>query len=523
MRKKGFLKLLVSLILVLSMIAACSSNNGGGSSSGGNSSGSSGGSSGGGNSSDAKVETVVFAMPTFNRVPDDLSAIEDAINKITVEKANVKIDLQLYGVFDYAQKVNLALQSGEQLDLFTSPGQFANYASKQQLYPLDDLIEQYGGDMMKILEQDFGEGLLKATTMNGKIYGIPANKGMALPLNFVYNADMLAELGFSADDVNSIHDLPPIYDALMAKYPDVVPFGPVNVNPSTTGIMQWIRGTHKVDMLTDTSGVGVVIGDSGKVVNLYETQEFKDAIMMMREWYNKGYLQKDAATAMSPFSEMISAGRGFSFMAGYGGMQAHIQLSSQMGKNIHMKRIAPFYFDTSATNAVVWMMNATTNVPEAAMKLLNLVYSDEQVLNTLLWGIEGRDYIKVDEHHVRFPDGKNADTVDYTAYISSGIVGSESLQYQYEGIDWSDIELKVRENKETPRSPYFGFIFDQSSVKVEMSAISNVIDQYLPGLETGSLDPETTIPKFIQALNDAGAQNVIKAKQEQLDAWLAAQ
>jgi putative aldouronate transport system substrate-binding protein len=314
-----------------------------------------------------------------------------------------------------------------------------------------------------------------------------------------------------------------VFDALMAKYPDVVPFGPVNVSPSTTGIMQMVKGTYQVDYLTDTSGVGVVIGDSGKVVNLYETQEFMDSMKIMREWYNKGYLQKDAATAMSPFSEMISAGRGFSYTAGYGGMQAHVQMSSLMGKNIEMKRIAPFYFDTAAVNAVVWMINATTKVPEASMKLLNLVFTDEQVLNTLLWGIEGRDYIKVDEHHVRFPDGKNADTVDYTAYISSGIIGSESLQYQYEGIDWSDIELKLRENKETLRSPYFGFIFDPSSVKVEMSAISNVIDQYLPGLETGALDPETTIPKFVQALNDAGAQNVIKAKQEQLDAWLAAQ
>lgn len=520
MSKKGVLALFVSMMFLLSTLVACSSNSNN-SSGNSSSSGQSGGNSGGGDS--AKVETVVFAMPTFNRVPEDLSDIEEAINKITVEKANVKIDLQLYGVADYAQKVNLALQSGEQLDLFTSPGQFANFAAKGQLYPLDDLIEEYGQEMMEILTQDFGEGLLKATTLNGKIYGIPANKGMSLPINFVYNADMLAEVGFTADDIETIHDLPPIFDAIMEKYPDVVPFGPVNVNPSTTGIIEYISGIYEVDRLTDPSRVGVVIGNSGEVVNFYETEEFKEGMMIIRDWYNKGYLQKDAATAMSPFSEMIAAGRGFSFMAGYGGQAAHIQLSSQMGKNIHMKRIAPFYFDTSAVNAVVWMMNATTKVPEAAMKLLNLIYTDEQVLNTLLWGIEGRDYVKVSEHHVRFPDGKNADTVDYTAYISSGIVGSESLQYQYEGIDWSDIELKVRENKETPRSPYFGFIFDQSDVKIEMTAINNVIDQYLPGLETGTLDPETTIPKFVQALNDAGAQNVIKAKQEQLDAWLAAQ
>src|SRR5690606_3722514 len=143
------------------------------------------------------------------------------------------------------QKVNLALQSGEQLDLFTSPGQFANFAAKQQLYPLTELIENYGQEMMAILNQDFGEGMLKATSMDGEIYGIPANKGMSLPLNFVYNADMLEEVGYTADDIQSIQDLPEIFEAILAKYPDVVPFGPVNVNPSTTGIVQWIRGSHE--------------------------------------------------------------------------------------------------------------------------------------------------------------------------------------------------------------------------------------------------------------------------------------
>lgn len=510
MSKKGVVGLLLSMVLVMSLLAACS---------GGNNDDAKGGTS----ESGEKIETVVFAMPTFNRVPEDLSAIEDAINEIAIEKANVKIELQLHGVVDYEQKVNLALQSSEQLDVFTSPGQFANFASKQQLYPLTDLIEEHAPELLNILAQDFGEGVLAATSMDGEIYGIPANKGMAVPLNFVYNADMLADIGYTADDVNSIHDLPEIFDALLEKYPDVVPFGPVNVSPSTTGIIDYIIGTHQVDRLTDTSRIGVVIGDSGEVVNLFETPEFMEGAKIMRDWYNSGYLQRDAATAMSSFSEMIAAGRGFSYIAGYGGQAAHIQLSSQMGQNIEMKRIAPFYFDTAAVNGVVWMVNGGTKVPEAAVKLLNLVFTDEQVLNTLLWGLEGRDYVKVGDRHVKFPEGENADTVDYTAYISSGIVGSESIQYQYEGIDLSDIDLKVRENKETPRSPYFGFIFDQGDVRVEMSAISNIISQYLPGLETGSLDPETTIPKFIEALNNAGAQNVIAAKQEQLDAWIAAQ
>ncbi|WP_391557118.1 ABC transporter substrate-binding protein [Robertmurraya sp.] len=503
--KKRIVSLVLSLSLVGSILTACKSDP--------TSSPKSDGKNG-------EVEKVVLALPTFNNIPQDYSEVEEAINKITEEKINVEVDLQLYGPADYNQKVNLALQSGEQMDLFVSLGNFTTYLSKNQLYPLDGLLEKYGADTVAILENDFGPNLLKSTTSNGEIYGIPANKGMSLPPTFVYNADMLAEVGFSPDDIQSVDDLPAIFEAVKEKYPDVVPFGPVNVNPSDPGLVRLIKSSAKVDSLTDDTGVGVVIGDSGNVVNFYETDEFKDGIEMVRGWYEKGYLQKDAATTTIGMAQMMSSDRGFSFIAAYGGLEAGKAISAQTGKNIEMKRISPFYFDTSATNAVTWMMSSTTKVPDAAMKLLNMTYTDKELLNTILFGIEGRDYEVVDEHHVKYPDGKSAANVPYTAQLSSGILGSESLQYQLEGMSYEDVNVKITENRETERSPYFGFIFDQTPVKTELSTINNVVNQYLPGLVTGSLDPETTLPKFIKALNDAGAKNVINEKQKQLDKWI---
>jgi len=509
MRKMSrILSVCLAIVLSLSTLVACS----------GNKSGGSGGSSGG-----SKPEKVVFAYLSFNNIPEDLGDIENALNDYLRDKINVEVELKLYGPAEYEQRVNLALQSGEQLDLFTTYGGFTGYVSRNQLYPLDDLIETYGQDLLAILEKDFGADILKATTMNGKVYGIPVNKGFALPTTFVYDADRLQELGYSADDINRLEDLPAIFDALKQKSPEVVPFGPINVNPSDTYLLGWLADVYEIDTLTDFSYVGVVLGDSGKVVNLYETEEFRNAVNMMYEWSQKGYLQKDAAATTIPMSELIASGSGFSFMGGYAGMQAGKALSAQMNKNIETKRITQEYFETSSVNAVVWMMNGATKVPEAAMKFLNVFYTDPFVINTLLYGIEGRDYVKVDEHTVSFPEGKTANDVAYTAQLSTGMIGSESLQYQFVGTDWGDVELKLKENKETKRSPYFGFIFDMSDVKAEMSAINNVKNQYVPALVTGSLDPETTIPKFLQALKDAGADRVIQAKQEQLDRWLAEQ
>ncbi|MGE6573826.1 ABC transporter substrate-binding protein [Paenibacillus xylanexedens] len=470
-----------------------------------------------------KVDKVVFAMPSFNRIPDDISKVTAAINAITVPNIGVEVDFRLYGPADYAQKVNLALQSGEQMDVFTTLGQFTNYVSKNQLYPLDELLPEYGKELTQILEQDFGPNLLDATTMNGHVYGIPVNKGMSLPTNIVYNADMLKDAGFTADDLTSLDDLPDIFEAVNHNNPDVIPFGPVNVNPSDTNLVLALKGLHKIDFLSDTTGIGVVVGDDGKVRNFYDTDEFKSGAKMMRRWFDNGFLEKDAATTSIGFSDTIASGRGFSFLGGYSGMEAAKALSAQTGKNLEMKRLVPYYFDTNAVNLVSWMVSSTTKVPEGSVKFLNMLYTDQELINTILYGIEGEDYVKVDEHHVKFPDGMDASSVPYTAMLSTGIVGSESLQYQLEGVNWSDVELKLKENKETERSPYFGFIFDPSEVKTQMSAVTNVVNQYLPALVTGVLDPDTTIPQFVKALNDAGADDIIASKQKQLDQWIAEQ
>jgi len=67
-----------------------------------------------------------------------------------------------------------------------------------------------------------------------------------------------------------------------------------------------------------------------------------------------------------------------------------------------------------------------------------------------------------------------------------------------------------------------GFTFDNSRLKSQYTAVANVIEQYLPGLVCGSVDPEVDIPEFIERLNDAGMQDIIAGKQEQLDAWVEA-
>jgi len=466
-------------------------------------------------------EKVVVAWISFNKIPDDTSVVSDAINKYikkTYPNLNVEVEIQLYGPADYAQKINLALASGTQMDIF-DPFPLGSFVSKNQLLPLEKLIEQHGQGIKKMIEKDFGPGMLKTTTFNGHMYSIPVNKGVALNFTVIYDKDLLALSGYTEKDIKSIQDLPKIFDALKKKRPDVVPFAPLNTGD--TVLLRYLSNKHEVDTLSDaTTMAGVVFGGSGKVVNFYESKEFAEGVKMMREWYTKGYLSKDAATATADTPGQFRAGKLFCTLGGYGGNEIGVTISGMTGKNIGAKHLVPFYFDSQAVNLVTTGIGSTTKVPEASMKVLNLIYTDEFVINTMLYGIEGRDYVRVGAHHWKYPDGKDANSVPYTAALCTGVFGSESLQYQPVGMNWDDILYKLSDNQKTKRSPYFGFNFDTTDFKNEISAITNVYNQYLPGLVCGAVDPTTTIPKLNKALKDAGIDRIIAGKQKQLDAWI---
>ncbi len=332
--------------------------------------------------------------------------------------------------------------------------------------------------------------------------------------------DILNGIGVSPDSIKSINDLDAVFAKVKAKYPNMTPIAPCN-----SGDIGTLDAITDVDSLTDNQFLrtGVLVGDSTKVVNYYETSEVKTLLKLAHTWYTKGYIAKDAATATTLAAQAIAAGQAFSYIGGYAGKESAAQISAQTGKKMGMVRIGSPYVATDNVNSITWVIPTTSNHSAAAMKFLNLTYSNKDVLNTLLYGIEGQDYVKTNSDHIAYPNGKNAQNVSYTASLSSGLLGNEFLDYLLEGQSSADLKLMDQENKTAPRSKAFGFTFDSSSVKTQYSSVNNVLNQYLPGLRCGILDPDTQLAKLNSDLNAAGLNDIIKAKQSQLDSWLKQQ
>ena len=76
-------------------------------------------------------------------------------------------------------------------------------------------------------------------------------------------------------------------------------------------------------------------------------------------------------------------------------------------------------------------------------------------------------------------------------------------------------QTRIRKNQ------YEGFVYDKTNVADKLVKVQEVVQEYIPVLESGSVDLELYYPEFINALNQAGMRDIIEDKQSQFDAYLA--
>lgn len=463
-------------------------------------------------------DKVVYAYATFNNIPssDVLGTVEEEINKITREKINVEVELLPIAIFDYSSSVSLTLQGGGQIDVFQSLGDFNTSVSSDMAYDLTDLIDTYAPETKELL----GDDILAACVKDGRLYGIPTYKPYALTPMVIYKQEIADELGIDMSQVKSIFDLTDVLRKVKEAYPDMTPLVPVQTG--TSGVNMTVP---EVDYLTDDyyAPKGVLMGDDMTVVDYYGTEEFAAIANLARTWYNEGLILKDAATTTSTSTELMSAENSFCYVASYSypPEDTAASISAQVGGiPLGAVQIGEAYLDTTSINALSWMVSSTSKVPEAALKFLNLTFTDPDVINLLIYGIKDRDYVMDEEGYVSYPEGQDASSVPYTAQLSCGTLGNFFLMHPMEGTKKESLIWEEEQNHLAKKSPAMGFTFDSSAVKTEYTAVSNVIQQYLPGLLCGSVDPEVVIPEFRSKLSDAGLDTIIEAKQNQLNEWL---
>lgn len=478
--------------------------------------------------SDGDITEVIWQYPTtMDTSGEGFIKMENALNEMMEKDIGVHVTFEPVSLNEAQNDAVLKVSAGEQLDImlsaFTSIG---NVVSKGLIHPLDDLLDEYGQD---ILEHSHTEEMCG---YDGQTYGVCTGDVIGNEYGYLIKKEYwdkynLAEVtGWTDDKIYTTDELEKIFEIVKAGegenfYCDV----PWNTTPEPMNY-----GYMEYDKIGGSLATGVLMlnrsFDDLTVYNLFETEEYKEYCEMRYEWAQKGYLAPDAAvTTEAP--DTLVAQKNYLGVCYWGTPQDMIQYDRTIGSELVCLDMVPRYSAYNGGAVIQWSIPITSANPEKAMQALNYIYQNPEAAWIIEFGLEGEEYEVVGEQDGLKQIKYLADDVQSLPYyMPYGIWGNV--------LEWPAVDplpINYGEKKqalddampEDRKSPAFGYYFDQEPVTSEVAAVNTVIEQYTPSLNCGAINPEEALPEFIEALKAAGMDKIIAEQQKQLDEWAAKQ
>lgn len=442
----------------------------------------------------------------------DQEMVLEKINEILTKDINTKLNIVMLSMGDFTTQLPLMLQGGDKVDLVPVINSFAStFISNKMIVDLSGYVEKHGVHMKNAFAQ-LGEELLYTGCINDFMFGIPVIHGSSGVSTVCLRKDWLEEAGFTAEDIKSIGDMDQVYEAVQKNHPEA--------------IMLWMnKGTQAdsryetCDPLTDFNGVLLNYGEKPEVVNFFASDTYKELVTRHYNWAQKGWISKDAATTTDQPSTVVQAGRAFSYYTP-GGADAEALNSVSCGTQMLCIPVTEGQLTTTGFCWNSWGIAQSSENPERAFLLLDYLYNSAEVTDLINYGIKDVHYVVGEDGLYRYPEGVDYSNATYT-FNQGWELPNSFLGGIWEGNDPDLWEKQIQITKEAQQSCALGFAYDSTALSTEIAALSNVKSQYTDALNAGAVDPEVELPKFLEALEDAGMQKVIDEKQAQLDAWTA--
>ncbi len=516
----------IALLTVVSILAACVGACGnGGSAEEKTSEGNAAEGSAAKEESTGENTTVYLQWPSTGSMPAGFEDVEAEINKITEAEIGVTVVLEPVDANNLASETSLAISSGQQLDLclslFTG---VSSLVSNGSIIPMDDLIEEHGADILAQLGDDIVGGYY-----DGQLYGVCGGSHIGGQSGFMCRKDILDKYDIEIDEdkIYTMEEMEEIFATVQAG--EGSGFHCIGGTFNSIGQTTMLQGAYEnVDTLGATVASGVLMEEDLKngdytIKNMFATDQYKEYADLMYDWAQKGYFAADAATNTILGQEQVKTDNYLGWFTWVNDGLAEPVYESQIGVDlIGIETVDNFKRQNDLTN-ILWSIPITSENPEKAMDLLNLMYKDARLATLLQFGIEGQSYEIVEDGDqgvlIKVPDGFDTTSVPYWQVY--GVYGDELMWPTVEPATLEVYQNKLKFAETVESSPVIGYSPNLESVSTECAAVSSVVAQYQATIDTGAADPSETLPEMLNALEAAGIDKIIEENQSQLDEWLA--
>lgn len=458
---------------------------------------------------------VELLMPTMMNIPSNeaIQAVEDAINNHLANDLGItdfKLDLKFQSLMDYETTIGLELASGGKHDIIYA-GALNTAVTNGYVLELTDMLENELADTMAVMPENW----ILSGMINGKVYAIPRYNGLVGTYKYIFDTGVYGDV-VDWSTVDSLDDLDAVMPKLKAAAPDEFPFVYNN---------ELVRVKYIDDHVSVVGTYLATVGDSPELVNIFATDAFREGVEMAYRWSQAGYSNPEGSANTLGHDAIINSG------ASKGVMMAHsytVETIDEMftqnnsyGATFKSVQIA---VNDLPTNTITYGIAYTSENPSAAAKMLNLIWTDAFVMNSLIYGLEGTSWVWNEDHSsIVYPEGLSLETVPYTALYSCGAFGNQFLLHPMNGQTTEADKVYMAELNNTAWvPPLIGFQPSSENVATQIAAVNNIYNQYYKVLTYGDVDPEVYLPEFLAALETAGINDIIADYQKQADEWLAA-
>ena len=463
--------------------------------------------------------------------------LQQYVPNTTVEFIDVSFD-------EYSEKFSQVLASGEGVDLawtgwlINKPQNIAD----GNLMPLDDLLAEYGQDIVDILGENVVE--IHRNADDGKLYYLPSWQGLVGDRRGWLVVTEIAELAgdtWIEDTEAALNKWRNNYsegtEAFQAVLDQATKYlaaakeaGKLGAGINTGRVFGWsmYNGTRS-NPGVGGSEIGIPFEDNTfTVIDGVASEHYKLYAKTMADWYKEGYIRSDimsvdtSTLTMPKNGEITDTTYVFScdpYLTEADQDAATADAGMDM-TYLPVEENASLILGGDTSYAIPYCADE----PERAMMVLNAIYSQPDLYNTLIYGIEGEDYTKNADGTITTSYVGASPTADDSYGIQRWIIGSCKNALINNGTDpnyYADLEAL----EETARvNPFLNFTFDRTNVEGICASILNVYYEYGPQLDNGVAGDswEELYNNYMAARKDAGIEELVTEFQNQLNAYIEA-
>ena len=463
--------------------------------------------------------------------------LQQYVPNTTVEFIDVSFD-------EYSEKFSQVLASGEGVDLawtgwlINKPQNIAD----GNLMPLDDLLAEYGQGIVDILGENVVE--IHRNADDGKLYYLPSWQGLVGDRRGWLVVTEIAELAgdtWIEDTEAALNKWRNNYsegtEAFQAVLDQATKYlaaakeaGKLGAGINTGRVFGWsmYNGTRS-NPGVGGSEIGIPFEDNTfTVIDGVASEHYKLYAKTMADWYKEGYIRSDimsvdtSTLTMPKNGEITDTTYVFScdpYLTEADQDAATADAGMDM-TYLPVEENASLILGGDTSYAIPYCADE----PERAMMVLNAIYSQPDLYNTLIYGIEGEDYTKNADGTITTSYVGASPTADDSYGIQRWIIGSCKNALINNGTDpnyYADLEAL----EETARvNPFLNFTFDRTTVEGICASILNVYYEYGPQLDNGVAGDnwEELYNNYMAARKDAGIEELVTEFQNQLNAYIEA-